>query len=66
MERQVLLAFTCCDTNDEIAVLLGIAESTVKTHVKNLFRTNPADVRRAATRRVCLLLAHRHEFNPGA
>jgi DNA-binding NarL/FixJ family response regulator len=41
MERLVLLAFTRCDTNDEIAALLGIAESTVKTHVKNLFRTNP-------------------------
>ncbi len=38
MEREVLLAFTYCDTNDEIADLLGVAESTVKTHVKNLFR----------------------------
>jgi DNA-binding NarL/FixJ family response regulator len=37
-ERAVLRAFTCCDTNEEIARQLGISPETVKTHVKSLYR----------------------------
>ena len=36
-ETAVLIAFTRCDSNREIAAALGMAETTVKTHVRSLF-----------------------------
>ena len=38
MEQSVLRTFTQYDTNEEIACLLGISPSTVRTHVKNVFK----------------------------
>ena len=37
-EREVLKAFTYCENSEEVAALLGVAPSTIKTHTKNLFR----------------------------
>ncbi len=37
-ERAVLRAFTWCDSNKEIARLLGMGTATVKTHVERLYQ----------------------------
>lgn len=37
-EREVLRAFTWCDTNEEIAALLHCSVETVRSHTKSLYR----------------------------
>lgn len=38
MEQSVLRTFSQLDTNEEIARQFGVSSSTVRTHVKNVFR----------------------------
>lgn len=62
---EVLLWVAQGKTNSEIAIILGISESTVKKHLLEIFARTGVETRSAATLRALEVLSSRSPASPG-